>query len=148
MKLATFPTARRPLPDAPRHTGRPAAAVRFPSFAPNYELKDAARQTVNLVNSSTFFLGKHTEKACATIAMGQTKQGYFFYEGCEHEECNCYAYRDTGTGELELVTEGYLYVIDYSSSLEESIRSNGTLHSLWWTLRTPATTTRAGWSRK
>ena len=93
-----------------------SSSCALPSFAPNYALKDAARQTVDLRNSSKISLGKHSEAACATIAMGQTKQGYFFYEGCEQEECECYAYNDVGTEELTLVTEGYLYVIDYSGS--------------------------------
>ena len=88
----------------------------LPSFAPNYALKDGARQTVDLVNSTRFSLGKHSEKACATLAMGQTKKGYFFYEGCEQEDCECYAYSDTGSEELKLVTDGYLYVIDYSDT--------------------------------
>ena len=93
-----------------------SSSCALPSFAPNYALKDAQRQTVDLVNSTRLSLGKHSEKACATIAMGQTKQGYFFYEGCEQGDCECFAYTDVGTGDLELVTDGYLYVIDYSST--------------------------------
>ena len=91
-----------------------SSSCALPSFAPNYALKDTARQTVDLVNSTRFSLGKHSEAACATLAMGQTKQGYFFFEGCEQEDCECYAYSDVGTEALQVVTEGYLYVIDYS----------------------------------
>ena len=48
--------------------------------------------------------------------MGQTKQGYFFYAGCGKAECECFAYSDTGSGEVELVTSGYLYVIDFGTT--------------------------------
>ena len=79
--------------------------LRASSFAPNYALKDAARQTVDLRNSAKF-PGNIQKRPVLPLRWGKRSRA-LFYEGCEQEECEC-RYNDVGTEELTLVTEGYL----------------------------------------
>ena len=90
------------------------------SFAPSFRLVDSVRQTVDFENSTKVSLGTASQSVCALKAMAVTKQGYFFYGGCESDECECFYYSSIqDSSALQLVTSGYLYEIDYTSTFGE-----------------------------
>ena len=90
------------------------------SFAPTFQLVDSVRQTVDFTSSTKVSLGRATVSICALKAMAVTKQGYFFYGGCESDQCECYYYSFIqNSSAIEVVTSGYLYQIDYANTFGE-----------------------------
>jgi hypothetical protein len=92
----------------------------LPSFAPNYNLVDSLRQTVDISNSTKVSIGKETLALCALKTMPLTVGGYFFYNDCEVEACECYYYTEIKEPiEIALSNDGFLYSIDFSSTYSE-----------------------------
>jgi hypothetical protein len=119
-ELGYFPYCKAATEGCASSSWQSAANCALPSFAPAYQLVDAERQTVDLVNATKHSLGTASKEMCALKAMAQTKKGFFFFAGCETDDCECFYYSDIpDASSLELVTNGYLYSIDYSSTYGE-----------------------------
>ena len=119
-ELGYFPYCKAATAGCTSSSWQSTANCALPSFAPAYQLVDAQRQTVDLVNATKHSLGLASRRMCALKAMTQTKKGFFFFAGCETDECECFYYSDIpDASSLELVTNGYLYSIDYSSTYGE-----------------------------
>ena len=104
-----FPYCKAATEGCLQRTGRQTAAVRSSLRRTTSGIR-RGRRSIDQLDEN--LLGKH-RKSLRYHCHGPSKTGLLLH-GCEQEQCECFAYSEVG--EAQVVTDGYLYLIDYSTT--------------------------------